>query len=132
MTNFVINIAEGAYEDVKAALTAVGHDLQPVETAVVTDIKTELPVVTAWGAQFLTDEGKVILADAETYGPKILAGEITITAAFGMLSADLVAKGMADLSQLGETIFNALRTHVNAVATAAPVVAPVEPPAAAV
>lgn len=117
MTNFVVNIAEGAYDDVKAALTAVGHELQPAETAVVTAVQTEIPVITAWGAQFLTDEGKIILADAVTYGPKILAGEITITAAFGMLSADLVAKGIADIENLGETIFNALRTQINAVAT---------------
>lgn len=126
MTNFIVNIADGAYEDVKAAVEAVGHALQPVEATVVADIKADVPVLTAWGAQFLTDEGKIALQDAETYGPQILSGQITITAAFGLLSADLVAKGVADIENLGDLLFNALRTQTNAAASAlaaAPVVA---------
>lgn len=30
MANFIVNIAEGAYDDVKAALASVGHDLTPI------------------------------------------------------------------------------------------------------
>lgn len=118
MTFFAINIAEGAYDKVKEAVEAVGHALEPVEAQVVTAVQTEIPAVTAWAAQFLTDEGKVILADAETYGPQILSGDLTITDAEAKLEADLIAKGIADLDQLKDILFNALRTQVNAISVA--------------
>lgn len=114
MSNFLVNISEGAYDKVKDALAAVGHALEPVETEVVTAVQSEIPVVTAWAAQFLTDEGKVILADAETYGPQIIAGTITIAGAAAKLEADLIAKGLQDLDKLKDTLFNALRTQANA------------------
>lgn len=118
MANFIINVAEGTYDKVKEALAAVGHALEPVEAQVVTAVQSEIPVVTAWAAQFLTDEGKVILADAEVYGPQIIDGSITISDAFSKLEADLAVKGLQDLDQLKDTIFNALRTQANAVVAA--------------
>ncbi len=79
-------------------------------------IGVEAPVVVAWAKQFATDEGKIILSDAAQYGPQIFAGTITITEAFVKLGADLAAKGLTDLDQLAETMYNALRTHTNAAA----------------
>lgn len=82
---------------------------------------TEAPALEAWLKQFVSDEGKVILADAAIYGPQILAGTITIVEAAAKLGADLVAKGIADVPALEEIIFNALRTQTNLAATASPV-----------
>lgn len=79
---------------------------------------TEGPALTSWLKQFASDEGKIILADAAEYGPQIFAGTITITDAAAKLIADLVAKGIADVPSLEETVFNALRTQTNAAATA--------------
>lgn len=80
---------------------------------------TDGPAIAAWLQQFSTDEGKVILADAAQYGPQIIAGTITITDAASKLIADLIAKGMADAQSFEQTVFNALRTQANAVATPA-------------
>lgn len=80
----------------------------------------EAPALTAWLEQFSTDIGKIILIDAEIYGPQIFAGTMTITDAAAKLSADLQAKGIPDVQALGQLIFNALRTQVNAAATAVP------------
>lgn len=127
MTNFIVNIAEGAYEDVKSALASVGHALEPAEAQVKAVVTAEIPALTAWGAQFLTDEGKVILSDAITYGPQILAGTVTIIDAADKLWVDLKAKGITDIEALGETVFNALRTQTNAAASV--VTTPESPPA---
>lgn len=81
-------------------------------------IGIEAPVVIAWAKQFASDEGKIILTDAAQYGPQIYAGTITITDAFTKLTADLTAKGLTDLSQLANTMYNALRTQTNAASTA--------------
>ena len=40
MTNFIVNIAEGAYEDIKTAVESLGSKLEPVEVTVVTEVKT--------------------------------------------------------------------------------------------
>lgn len=71
------------------------------------------PSILAWGKQFLTDEGKIVLEDAAVYGPQIYLGTITITDAFTKLGEDLKAKGLTDLDALKEIIFNALRTQTN-------------------
>jgi hypothetical protein len=65
MSNFVINIAEGAYEDVKAALAAVGHELQPVATEVETvytdDVK---PALAAAEALIQRNGGQLLITEA--------------------------------------------------------------------
>ena len=65
MTNFVINIAEGAYEDVKTALAAVGHVLQPVEQTAVTDVEAALTqteqLLTRNGGQLLLSEALAVV-----------------------------------------------------------------------
>lgn len=71
------------------------------------------PSILAWGKQFLTDEGKIVLEDAAVYGPQIYAGTMSITDAATKLGEDLVAKGLTDLDALKEIIFNALRTQTN-------------------
>jgi hypothetical protein len=78
------------------------------------------PAIMAWGKQFLSDEGKVILADTAVYGQQIFAGTITITDAANKVLADLEAKGIADAKQYVETVFNALRTHTNLAANSNP------------
>lgn len=78
---------------------------------------SEAPALEAWLKQFANDEGKIILADAATYGPQILSGSISITDAATKLGSDLAAKGITDAGNLSETIFNALRTQTNAAAT---------------
>lgn len=85
---------------------------------------TQAPAVTAWLSQFLTDEGQIVLADAEKYGPQIFNGTITIVQAAEALGQDLLAKGISDIENLGETIYNALRTQVNFVASATPASSP--------
>jgi hypothetical protein len=92
------------------------------------------PALVAWMKQFGTDEGQIILADAEKYGPMIISKEITITDAFAQLTSDLAAKGLTDLEALGEIMWNALRTQANAAAPAtdtATEVAPAATPATA-
>ena len=65
MSNFVINIAEGAYEDVKAALAAVGHELQPVvteaETVYTDDVK---PALAAAEALITRNGGQLLITEA--------------------------------------------------------------------
>lgn len=79
-------------------------------------VGAEAPVVAAWAKQFMTDEGKIILADAAQYGPLVYAGSMTIVEASGKLWDDLKAKGIVDIENLGELVYNALRTQTNAAA----------------
>lgn len=79
--------------------------------------------IEAWGKQFLTDAGQVILADTAIYGAQIYAGTITITDAATKVLSDLKTKGLSDVEADAETVFNALRTHTNLAATVAPAVA---------
>lgn len=65
MANFIVNIAEGAYDDVKAALAAVGAELAPVEVTVVSDVKAGLSTAEALiernGGQLLISEALAAL-----------------------------------------------------------------------
>lgn len=70
MSNFIVNIAEGAYDDVVAALSSVGHVLQPVENAVETELKTALAateaLITRNGGQLLLSEGLAAIEGVAT------------------------------------------------------------------
>lgn len=63
MTNFIINIAEGAYEKVKEALSSVGHALEPVETTIIADVEQTFQ---AFLAKFGPAEAKTILSSLST------------------------------------------------------------------
>jgi len=64
MTNFIINVAEGAYEKVAEALSAIGHTLAPVENVVKTDVQTALSTAEALlernGSQILFSEALAV------------------------------------------------------------------------
>ncbi len=65
MTNFVVNVAEGAYEDVKAALASVGHAFEPavdeVETVYTDDVK---PALDAAEALIQRNGGQLLITEA--------------------------------------------------------------------
>lgn len=70
MTNFVINIAEGAYDAVKSALASLGTELQPVEVAAVTDFKAAVATTEALlernGGQLLLSEALAVVEGVAT------------------------------------------------------------------
>jgi len=70
MADFLVNIAEGAYDDVKAALAAVGAELKPVESAVVTDVEAALKqtetLIENNGGQLLLSEALAVVDGVAT------------------------------------------------------------------
>jgi hypothetical protein len=110
MSNFIVNIAEGAYDDVVAALATVGHTLAPVETAVVTDVQAALKQTETLlennGGQLLLSEALAVVdgvvtgnwsatvttlvANAKAAGATTLAEEETLAGSTALQVAQVI------------------------------------------
>lgn len=98
MTNFVVNIAEGAYDDVALALSAVGHALQPVvtkgEQLLQKFDEVELPIVENFLETLGSQIGKAALKAAIASVPLLASGGFGAAAA--QVGAAVVATATMD------------------------------------
>lgn len=138
MTNFVINIAEGAYDDVKAALTVVGHELQPVEIEATTVANDAIAQASNLVTKVLPDEVTALLPYAKTAFetavadiPAFFAGGISgYVAALGTTLSSTFAAALAAGIAVAKTDALAAVNEVIADAKATVVATPPEQPTA--
>lgn len=110
MTNFIVNIAEGAYDDVKNFLDGVGAEIKPIEATVVTDLKAGLSTAEALiernGGQLLISEAlaaldglatgnwsavvTTLVANAKAAGAETLAAEEQLAGSTALQIAQVI------------------------------------------
>ena len=98
MTNFVINIADGAYNDVKAAVEALGSSIEPLASGISSDFTTALVTAIKQLPQLFLD----VVVNAV---PVVVAAAPTLSAA--AIASAVEASAIQTLSTQGKAIADA-------------------------